>query len=168
MINHPPAEPTDVEAISSILTEVDRYYGATEEEPLAERVPQITSALFATPPSAYALLAWDDDQLIGIAAYSFLWPAAGVSRSLYLKELYVSEESRRHGIGQMLMSELCRIATESGCERFEWTADADNPIALKFYERIGVPPVSSKVFYRLIGETMVEMANSLRTSGANH
>jgi GNAT superfamily N-acetyltransferase len=133
----------------------------TEEEPLAERVPQITSALFSTPPSAYALLAWDDDKLVGIAAYSFLWPAAGVSRSLFLKELYVSEKTRRHGVGQMLMSELCRIANESGCERLEWTADADNPIALKFYERIGVPHDSSKLFYRIRGDALLEMADSL-------
>lgn len=161
MISLRPAVQADVEAISSILTEVDRYYGASDEEPLSERVPQITSALFGTPPSAYALLAWDDGKLVGLAAYSFLWPAAGVSRSLFLKELYVSEESRRHGVGRLLMSELCRIAHENSCERVEWTADADNPIALTFHETLGVPPVSSKVFYRVVGNAVKQMADSL-------
>jgi len=160
------AEPADAEALASLLTEVDRYYGATEEEPLAQRLPLIRSALFETPPSAYALLAWDDDRLVGLAAYSFLWPAAGVTRSVFLKELYVSEASRQHGVGRQLMSELCRLARENDCDRVEWTADADNPVALSFYETLGVPPASSKVFYRIDGEALVQMASGPVTTGA--
>src|SRR5215813_6621823 len=121
------ATPTDVEAVASLLAEVDRYYGATEEEPLYQRAPLIQTALFATPPSAYALLAWDGDDLVGLAAYSFLWPASGVTRSLYLKELYVSEASRQYGLGRRLMAELCRIADENRCERVEWTGGSGQP-----------------------------------------
>lgn len=166
MITLRPAEPTDAEAVASMLTEVDRYYGASEEEPLAQRLPLIRSALFETPPSAYALLAWDEDRLVGLAAYSFLWPAAGVTRSVYLKELYVSESSRKQGVGHMLMSELCRIARKKGCDRVEWTADTDNPLALSFYATLGVPPDSAKVFYRLAGDEMAQMADSVSLPGA--
>ena len=74
----------------------------------------------------------------------FLWPAAGVTRSVYLKELYVSESSRKQGAGHLLMSELCRIAHKNGCDRVEWTADIDNPIALNFYATLGVPADSAK------------------------
>ena len=158
MITLRPAEPADAEALASLLTEVDRYYGATEDESLAHRLPLIHSALFETPPSAYALLAWDDDRLVALAAYSFLWPAAGVTRSVYLKELYVSDSSRKHGVGRLLMGELCRIARQNGCDRVEWTADTDNPIALSFYATLGVAPDSAKLFYRLAGDAMTEMA----------
>jgi hypothetical protein len=41
------------------------------------------------------MLAWDGDDLAGFAAYSFLWPAVGLTRSLFLKELYVAEAARR-------------------------------------------------------------------------
>lgn len=159
------ATPTDVEVIASLLTEVDRYYGATEEEPNSQRAPLIQAALFDTAPSAYTLLAFDGDRPVGLAAYSFLWPAAGVTRSLYLKELYVSEASRQQGVGRRLMAELCRVADQNGCERVEWTADTDNPIALSFYETLGVPPVSSKVFYRLVGDDVKQMADSVRMPG---
>src|SRR5215471_11917760 len=107
------ATPTDVEALASLLTEVDRYYGATEDEPFSQRAPLIQAALFDTPPSAYTVLAFDGDRLVGLAAYSFLWPAAGVTRSLFLKELYVSEASRQRGIGRRLMAVLFRIAHEN-------------------------------------------------------
>jgi GNAT superfamily N-acetyltransferase len=161
MITLRPAEPTDAEAVASLLTEVDRYYGAKVEEPLAQRLPLIRSALFETPPSAYALLAWEEGRPVGLAAYSFLWPAAGVTRSVYLKELYVSESSRKQGVGHLLMRELCRIASANGCDRLEWTADTDNPIALGFYATLGIPPDSAKLFYRLSGDAMTKMAEPL-------
>ena len=40
----------------------------------------------------------NDARLVGIAAYSLLWPAIGLTRSLYLKELYVPEGVLRTGI----------------------------------------------------------------------
>jgi GNAT superfamily N-acetyltransferase len=103
-------------------------------------------------------LPWDDDRLVGLASYSFLWPAAGVTRSLYLKELYVVEQSRHRGIGRLLISELCRIALNKGCSRVRWTADTDNPTALRFYATLGVPPKSDKLMYRLDGNAMTQMA----------
>ncbi|TMC03517.1 MAG: GNAT family N-acetyltransferase [Chloroflexi bacterium] len=161
MITLRPAAPNDVQAIAILLGEVDRFYGATEDEPVAERLPMIREVLFGNPPSAHALLAWDDDVLVGLASYSVLWPAAGVTRSLFLKELYVTETTRRHGAGQMLMSELCRIALKTQCSRVEWTTDADNPISQQFYAKIGVPPDTSKLLYRVSGDALARLATSV-------
>jgi GNAT superfamily N-acetyltransferase len=85
---------------------------------------------------------------------------SGVSRSLYLKELYVVEDSRQHRIGHLLMRKLSRIAVESGCSRVEWTADTDNRVAERFYVRLGVPINDSKIFYRLAGEALNEVASA--------
>jgi GNAT superfamily N-acetyltransferase len=159
MITLRPATPTDVEAIASLLAEVDRYYGAGEE-PVAERLPVIHEAIFGDRPSAHVLLAVDGARPIGLAAYSFLWPAAGVTRSLFLKELYVFEAHRQQGVGHLIMGELCRIARDSDCSRVEWAADTDNPIALNFYAALGVPPDSSKHLYRLDHDAIAQMAAS--------
>jgi GNAT superfamily N-acetyltransferase len=144
-----PARPEDVELLAALLAELDRYYGATDEAPLNEQTAQIAALLFRSPPVAHVLLAWNDGQLVGLASYSFLWPAAGVTHSLYLKELYVAENARERGIGRALMAELYRIATEQDCSRVEWTADADNPPALQFYAALGVPPDPTKQSYRV-------------------
>ena len=55
------------------------------------------------------------------AAYSFLRPAAGLTASLYLKELYVAAAYRRAGVGRLLMDELNKIAARRGLSRMEWT-----------------------------------------------
>ena len=55
------------------------------------------------------LLARDEDGVLaGFASYSFLWPAVGLTASLYLKELYVAASRQRHGVGTLLMQGLCR------------------------------------------------------------
>ena len=149
MITVSPASPGDAPAIAALLEEMDRFYGATEPEPFDQRVRQINEAIFAGPPAAYALLAWDGSKLAGIAAYSYLWPAVGLTRSLYLKELYVSDAYRRQGVGRLLMDALFEAASKHGCSRVEWTTDTDNSGAQAFYEDLGVPVQSSKIFYRV-------------------
>jgi GNAT superfamily N-acetyltransferase len=95
-----------------------------------------------------------------MAAYSFLWPAAGVTRSLYLKELYVTEAFRCKGIGALLMRRLCQVAVEHECSRVEWTSDQGNPLAEAFYGRLGIPKNQEKICYKLEGDSLQRMAAS--------
>jgi GNAT superfamily N-acetyltransferase len=140
------ATATDVDVISEILGEIEAYYGgkSTPGDP-----EQIRGALFSARPAATVLLARDGDQVLGLASYSLLWPAAGSDTSLYLKELYVREPARRRGVAGAFMSALQDAARKAGCSRVEWTADRDNPPALAFYEALGAVPRDGKVFYRL-------------------
>jgi ribosomal protein S18 acetylase RimI-like enzyme len=135
--------------MAQLFLEMDEYYGEPVSETVVAKVDQINSVLFADPPLAYALLASDDDRLVGFAGYSFLWPAVNTTKSLYLKELYVSKESRRRGIGKMLMDELRKIAAESDCSRIEWTTDEENLEAREFYGQLGFSILPSKIFYRI-------------------
>jgi GNAT superfamily N-acetyltransferase len=155
-----PAQPEHAEAIAALLDEVERFYGATETEPSGETIRHVREALFSNPPAAYALLAWDKERLIGFASYSYLWPAAGSTRSLFLKELYVTEDHRAEGVGRLLMDELCRVAAEHDCSRVEWTTDKDNPQAQKFYQTLGHTPDPSKIFYRLEGDRLLSSARA--------
>jgi RimJ/RimL family protein N-acetyltransferase len=153
-----PAAHGDVEAIALLMDDIDRFYGAPNVESSGKRVSQIAAVLFQEPKAAYALLAWENDNLVGMAAYSFLWPAAGVTRSLYLKEIYVAEAVRGKGIGTLLIQRLCQIAVEHACSRVEWTTDEANVLSKGFYERLGVSKNQDKAFYRLENEGIQQMA----------
>lgn len=149
-----PAEPSHAEAIAALAEEMDRFYGASEVEPLGLRLRQINEAIFSEQPSASALLAWDGYRLVGLAAYSLLWPAIGLTPSLFLKELYVIKAARRAGIGRVLMRALFEVAVEHDCSRVEWQTDATNEGALRFYAELGVPVHEGKVFYRVEGDVL--------------
>jgi GNAT superfamily N-acetyltransferase len=136
----------DVEAISRLLGEVAAYYGG-DNEPADQT--QIHVALFAEPPAATVLLAVDGTAVVGLASFSRLWPAAGAGTSMYLKELFVADRARRQGVGAQLLDAVRQAAAEAGCSRLEWTGDTDNPKALAFYQKLGVPVNDGKVCYRL-------------------
>lgn len=149
MITLATATPADTAAITALCAELDEFYGDTPEGTPDERTAQVHEALFGDLPGGRALLAWENrTTLAGFASYSLLWPAAGLSTSLYLKELYVGESYRRAGVGKLLMDGLYRIAAERGCSRVEWTTDTSNQAAQAFYESLGVKPVATKIFYR--------------------
>lgn len=140
------ATEADTDVISVILGEVEAYYGGKNTP--ADRA-QIRAALFTDPPAATVLLARDDhDAVLGLAAISRLWPAAGADTSLFLKELYVRDSARRRGVARALMAAVRAEATKTGCSRVEWTADRDNPPALALYEALGFHQDQGKAFYR--------------------
>ncbi|MFE1936520.1 cyclophane-containing RiPP N-acetyltransferase HaaN [Streptomyces sp. NPDC059474] len=151
-----PADKRDVLAVAELIEEIEHFYGSTEIQPLAERQTQVEEALFGAPPMAAALLVEDETgALAGLAAYSFLWPAAGSSHSLFLKELYVRDTLRRQGVGAQLMDELRALAAaRPGCSRIEWMTDQDNPGARAFYKSLGFAEFDGKIIYRVDTSTV--------------
>ncbi|WP_405997599.1 cyclophane-containing RiPP N-acetyltransferase HaaN [Streptomyces sp. NBC_00829] len=145
------AEKGDIRTVAELIEEIERFYGSTEIQHLEERQLQVEEALFGSPPLASALLVEDETgDIVGLAAYSFLWPAAGSSHSLFLKELYVRSTLRRQGVGARLMNELRSIAAaRPGCSRVEWMTDRDNPNARNFYRSLGFAEFDGKVVYRV-------------------
>lgn len=141
-----PATAADVETVSVLLGEIEGYYGG-DSTPADEG--QIRAALFGGRPHATVLLARDGIEVLGLASYTFLWPAAGADSSLYLKELFVREKARRRGVARGLMAAVREAAAAAGCSRVEWTADTDNPPALALYSALGVDQHRGKVFYRV-------------------
>jgi ribosomal protein S18 acetylase RimI-like enzyme len=143
-----PATPDDLSELVTLLEEMDAFYGDTTQGTPAERMAGVGAVLFSSTPRAYVLLARDHGNLVGLASYSFLWPAAGISTSLYLKELYVRDAARRSGAGKLLMDALTEVATQEGCSRVEWTTDHENQVAQRFYAALGHEVNEGKLFYR--------------------
>lgn len=148
------AEKRDALAVAELIAEVERFYAARvkpPEPPLEERRREVEEALFGSPPIASALLAVDGaGGVAALAAYSFLWPAAWTSHSLFLKELYIRDAARGKGLGTRMMRELRDIAAaRPGCSRIEWTSDTGNPDARAFYRALGFTELEGKVIYRM-------------------
>jgi GNAT superfamily N-acetyltransferase len=152
------ANPSDLSVVADLLYEVERFYGAVDVPQRPKWEQQIVSVLFSDAPAARVLLAVEANEPQGFASYSFLWPAAGVSKSLFLKELYVREPHRRRGVGVSLMSRLCSIAIETGSTRVEWATDAENRDAQRFYEKLRAFRASTKIMYRAEGDDLIRLS----------
>ena len=80
---------------------------------------------------------------------------------IYLEDLFVLPEYRGRGYGRSLMSILARIAVERGCGRLEWSCLDWNMSSIGFYRSIGAIPMDEWTVYRITGETLSELADSM-------
>lgn len=143
------ASPDDVEDLVTLLNEIDAYYGDTTTDTEALRSERIAAVVAYTSAIYVAVAAADDGSLVGLASCSFLWPAEGSNKSVYMKELFVRESYRRCGVGRLLFAHVCELAGSFGCTRVDWTAESVDQAAAAFYASIeGATANRNKVVYR--------------------
>ena len=91
------------------------------------------------------LMAYDGMQPVGFATWVLTFPA-GAGLALYMKEIFVDQNSRGKGAGRALLSGLLKVAATEGCVRFDWQTDGDNLGAQAFYAAIGAPAKDKKTY----------------------
>jgi GNAT superfamily N-acetyltransferase len=69
--------------------------------------------------------------------------------TLYLEDLFILPERRKHGIGKAMMKRLVREAVDRGCGRVEWHCLDWNTNAQEFYGRVGAEHLTEWLFYRM-------------------
>lgn len=76
---------------------------------------------------------------------------------LFVEDLYVRPEARRHGVGKRLLAEVARQAVARGCRRVDLNVLHWNP-ARGFYAAIGFRPMEDWMPYRLDGGALAALA----------
>lgn len=98
---------------------------------------------------------------VGHAWYYFPVPTFTGRPVLYLEDLYIRPEHRRHGIGRSAMAALAREAKAAGCESMHWTVVDSNRAAWAFYESLGAEIKAGITPCKLGGEALANLAASL-------
>jgi GNAT superfamily N-acetyltransferase len=79
---------------------------------------------------------------------------------LYLEDLYIKENWRGRGFGQVMLAYLAHQAVELRCGRFEWICLDWNENALRFYHKLGATPMDGWTIQRLEGDALRALAES--------
>jgi len=158
-----PAEPGDIEVIHGLIRELATYERAPEK--VVGTPAMLADALFGEHVSAEALIAELDGRPVGFALFHGTFSTWECRPGIWLEDLYVPPEHRRHGIGQALLAELARITVERGCARLEWTALDWNTPALDFYAKLGAQRLSEWDNHRLDGEALERLAGRVIATG---
>ncbi len=104
------------------------------------------------------LLAESAGAVVAMASFGQLYPAPNLGGQIQIKDIFVRDGFRNRGIGPAIIRRLAALALERRCSRVDWTAETSNPRAIEFYDRLGVPRVDSKVYFRLDGEMLKAFA----------
>lgn len=130
------AGPADLEAVSALLGEFRDWWG--KSEPGDAQIRATVATLLGDPGTHYLLAATGPDaQASAVAQLRYRLSVWTGTDDCWLEDLYVSESSRRAGLGRALMEAAIAAAEGRGCRRMELDVNEENSAALEFYRSLG-------------------------------
>lgn len=111
------------------------------------------------PAPRYELLFGElDGRPVAYALYFFTYSSFLARPTLFLEDLFVLPDARRHGVGGALLRALAEAALAADCGRMEWAALTWNRLAIDFYERLGARALEEWRTFRLEGAGIAALA----------
>lgn len=151
------AREADLDTIISLIHGLAEY----ENEPGAVKLDreELRRHLFGSAPAAEVILAeTDGGEVAGFALFFQNFSTWTGKPGLYLEDLFVRPEFRRHGLGKALLVELARTCLERDYGRFEWSVLDWNEPALAFYRALGAVAMDEWTVHRVTGEALRRLA----------
>ena len=125
----------DADIIISYIKKLAEFEDLSES---CKLTPDGLIELMNEPNGLGALIAEADGKPVGMMLYYFFRIATfSGKRVMYIEDVYIDEDMRRHGIGGILFDTAKNIAKEKDCTRLEWKCLDWNKNAIGFYKRIG-------------------------------
>ena len=151
-------QPEDTESTAELLQDMSVHYNGANASSLDAVRVNLLENILGPRSGVQLVVALDGAKVIALAAISILYPATKEKGQLFMKELYVHSAHRSKGIGESMMRWIAGYAVENNCVRFDWTVDAPNKEAIRFYEALGADHVSEKLYYRFTGSKLRALA----------
>jgi GNAT superfamily N-acetyltransferase len=113
------------------------FYGREGKTALAPDITRMTWArFFDSYEPVHALVATENDRLLGIVHYLFHRSTTAIEPICYLQDLFTDEAARGKGIGRALIEAVYREAKNAGSSRVYWQTHETNATARLLYDRV--------------------------------
>jgi GNAT superfamily N-acetyltransferase len=151
------ARPGDEAGIVECIRALAEY----EKEPDAVQTTagDLRQTLFASSPSVFAHVVEKDQRIVAIAVWFLNYSTWTGRNGVYLEDLFVQEDQRRHGYGRALLAALARVCAERGYSRLEWSVLDWNEPSIRFYRSIGAVGMDEWTVQRLTGGALTQLAS---------
>jgi GNAT superfamily N-acetyltransferase len=147
MLNIRPATRADAATIAALVRELADYEKLLHE---AKATPEdFLRELDSPNPVIHVLIAEWNGEPAGFALYFYNFSTFVGRPGIYLEDLFVRPQQRKHGIGRAMLRELARIAQQRNCGRMEWAVLDWNEPALRFYQSLDARPMKEWIVHRL-------------------
>jgi GNAT superfamily N-acetyltransferase len=151
-----PAREDDVDLIHSLIVALAEYERAPDA--VIGTPAMLRRWLFGEAPAAETVIAEVDGTPAGFAMFHGTFSTWECAPGIWLEDLFVLPEQRRHGVGQLLLAHVAKVAVERGYTRLGWAALDWNEPALGFYRKLGADVLDAWKMHRLSGETLRAVA----------
>jgi ribosomal protein S18 acetylase RimI-like enzyme len=139
------ATAADCDAIGALISKMAAHYDGLGANVEANAAATMARTTIASQEGTRFLLAWDESGSdsgrkplpVGIACFVLIRPARSFKALIYLKDLFVSDAHRSHGIGRRLMVELAIYAEQHDVGRIDLRTNTSNTGAQRLYDSLG-------------------------------
>jgi len=113
------------------------FYGRLGPTALPEAVTGRTWERFLDPRDAvYALVAEQDDRLVGLAHVLFHPSTICIAPVCYLQDLFTAPQARGQGVARALLDAVAQRAIEAGAQTLYWLTQHNNDQARRLYDTV--------------------------------
>lgn len=125
------AQKGDEYGILHLIKELAKYEKAPEQ--VVNTAEKLAIDLFEKK-YCFALVSIENEKIIGFALWYFSY-STWKGNCLYLEDIYILPEFRKHGIGSQLFDLVVQIAKKEGVKRMDWQVLEWNEPAIEFYKK---------------------------------
>jgi len=151
-----PAEAHEVSIVLQFIRDLALYEHLDHEVVATEET--LHEALFGARPYAEVVFGCLDGEPVGFALFFHNFSTFLGRPGIYLEDLYVRPEARKHGIGRRLLTWLAATTLERRCGRLEWAVLNWNEPSIQFYRKLGAVPLDEWTTYRVTGPALKALA----------
>ena len=113
------------------------FYGRSGPTALEEQITEATwERFFSASEPVHALVAQDENRIVGIAHYLFHRSTTRLHDVCYLQDLFTSQQYRGRGVGRLLIQAVYAVASATKSSRVYWTTQTTNEAGRALYEKI--------------------------------
>jgi len=103
--------------------------------------------LFCQNPSLKCLVVEQENLIVGYATFMRQFSTWDTDFYIYLDCLFLKENTRRNGLGGLLVKRVKEYAKNQNCSTVQWQTPDFNKKAIDFYRKIGGISKSKERFY---------------------
>ncbi len=132
-------------ALVRALAEFEKLPGPTEAA-----AARLCEDAFGPRPRFELTVAELDSAVVAYAVTFTTYSTFLARPTLFLEDVFVHPDARRHGVATAIMKHLAAVARDGGYGRFEWMVLDWNTGAQKLYDGLGAERLDSWRLYRLV------------------
>jgi GNAT superfamily N-acetyltransferase len=148
-----PGDETEILECVRLLAEYEK-----EQDAVLTTRDDLNEALFGESPAVFAHVVEKGGRIVAIAIWFLNYSTWTGRHGIYLEDLFVRDNQRRHGYGGALLKALAEVCVERGYRRLEWSVLDWNEPSIRFYRSIGAVGMDEWTTQRLSGDALARLA----------
>ena len=150
------AAPENIPQIFALMREFAEYEKLLEFFETTEE--RLETALFGDGKVADAILAFDGERVVAYAVFFPYFSTFRGQRGIYLEDIFITENARGKGVGEIMLKFIARLARTRGFERIDFQVLQWNTLAIAFYEKLGAVRDEEERHFKFTGEAFQKLA----------